>query len=706
MSAWLAILLILLGNGATGYFAWHLLLTKDEQYDGIATIVAAFAFGTAINGWLAIVLAELGLFNPASILLLWVALTVTLALLAQRNRLPISLTLAPPTVAQWGLLLWLPLACYLFFRPHHFIQGAADAGVYVNLAASLADTGRLQIQDHTLATVGPSLYPNLIRQAPPHDGVPFLYKFGFYIEEVGTGQITPQFYPQHPVWQAVAYLVGDVYGALLLTGLWGIFATLAAFVLARELGSRYAPWLLLAALTINAMQVWFARYPTTELLTQFMTIIGLWAFVRMIDQWQRSMACLAAVAFGIAHFTRVDAIFLLMAPLLLIGWLLVRGTRHQWQRSLWFFVPLGALTIHTLLHALLYSRPYFMSSLGTAFLGLSSRPWLLLILFVIGVLSCGFLLTRRQLIEAVWRQHGTTIKLIVIGCVILLTIYGWFIRPLSLNVDAWQSVIGGDALTHEENENLLRLAWYLSPFGIWLGAVGMGWLIYRLERRTWVVIAVGLFYAILYLWRIRATPSQIYSMRRYVPVTLPMLILTASIFLDMLLMQRRVWLKAAGVGLTIGWLAGFAWLARGFVSQVDQVGQIDQVAAVSAQLEPQSILIFNDSLFNEAVGQAEFLGVPLRFIHGHAVFSLRQVETLDHALLEAQLRQWASDGRSVYWVDVDAPETHAWPLAVDALGQPEPYAVEFSMLETPFDRRPTAINPIRWSGAFQRVSLD
>ena len=42
-------------------------------------------------------------------------------------------------------------AAWLFFRPHEYVLGAADAGVYVSLGASIAHERSIVIEDETLA---------------------------------------------------------------------------------------------------------------------------------------------------------------------------------------------------------------------------------------------------------------------------------------------------------------------------------------------------------------------------------------------------------------------------------------------------------------------------------------------------------------------------------------------------------------------------
>ena len=167
------------------------------------------------------------------------------------------------------LAVWLIAAGVLFFRPHEFVVGGADAGVYVNLGASIARSGSIVLDDPLLASFGKALEPALLRELPAPEYTPYYYLPGFYVPDAPPGQIIPQFYPLYPVWQAVSYTLGQVQGELYFTGLWAVLSCLAAYVFVRRLWGWKAALLALGTLSLTGLQVWFARYPTSEMLTQY-----------------------------------------------------------------------------------------------------------------------------------------------------------------------------------------------------------------------------------------------------------------------------------------------------------------------------------------------------------------------------------------------------------------------------------------------------
>lgn len=708
-----ALLLLLLATGSLGWLLAHHLLGPAPRFAGLPLEMAAasLALGVVSVGWVALLLAEVGSFSLVLLGLLW-ALLVGGLLVAGRWRwgqwpwqrpiawvAPESTPLLPwglPARAEGPLLaLWLMAALALFFRPHEFLIGGADAGVYVNIAANVATTGALLIDDATLATLDSRLYPALLRPLPPGEAAPYYLLPGFYVPASPAGRIVPQFYPLHPVWQAVAHAAGGLRAALLATPLWGLLGSLALYLTARRLWGWPVALLALAGLTTNALQLWFARYPTTEMLTQYLIWTGLWAFIGWLrdEPPARLWAALAGLAWGAVFLVRIDTYFLLAFPVL--GWLWRAATGRASRGDGWLFLPLLALAVHSVAHGVLFSGPYFFNLARYAVVKLGALLPLALSGALLGVLLLwrwrrGW---RPRLARAHWQRPA---RLGGVLLVLLLALFGWFIRPAIGATLVGVDWYGGNEITVADRENLLRLGWYLTPLGIWAAVAGICLLIWRGGRAVLAFLGVGLLFALLYLWQLQANPHQVYVMRRYVPVVVPFFLASGAYALVWAASQRTPWLRGAAIAATLLWLGGGAWAARDFVGQVDHRGVAPQVAALSARFEPGAILIFNDPA---AVGQGDFLGTPLRFLHGHTVFTLRDPAAAA-GLLAPQLDRWLAEGRAVYWL---GPTDQPGLLGAHALRAEGDYQIDETALESTYDAKPTRRTSWAWTGAIHRV---
>ncbi len=706
MSDWFIFPLLLLA----GWLLGHVLLQNrpltpphNEKWHPLESLFARLVLGLLLIGWLAFFLAEVGWFSLGALAAIWLAAVLLLFAASRRMAVtPATTTSAepasPPDATFAGiklparleyvlLALWLPAAVWLFFRPHEAVLGGADAGVYLSTAAHVAESGQLLMQDETLATLDPALYSALLRERRAGEGTPYYLYPGFNVVLEPAGRVIPDFFHLHPTWQAVAYAAGGVRAALLMTGLWALLGSLAVYFAVRQFSNWPVAMLTLFGLTANAMQVWFARYPVTEMLTQFLLWSGLWAFSawltgrRPLSLW----GLLAGLALGQLFLTRIDTLFLLAIPFLAALWLLLR---REWRPAqLWFFVPVAALVLHTAVHGAIFSTPYFYRIgyyIGGVLRRLGAAP-----VALVAVALLLFLLALR------WRDRIDLYRhrrsLLALGALLILVLagYGWFVRPVIGAVPTYTEWYDGSTIVVTDRENLRRLGWYLGLPGVWLGAFGACLLLWRLNRKNVAIIGVGLFFSLVYLWRIQATPHQIYAMRRYVPATLPFFILCAAYLLGWLAQQRRPWLRAVGLLLIPIWLAGLLLSARGFITHVDAQGLTEQVAQLAERVDEQALFIFNDPA---PVSMGDLLGTPLHYLHGHDAFTLRDVAAVDDPRLAEQVAKWQAQGFTVYWVGNGAPlEQQRWPYE-----QEETIEINYTYLENAYEHKPTRLIPARW----------
>lgn len=703
--AWAALLILAVASLLPGWLIVRRFAVALPHW--LERIMASFVLGTAVVGWLAFLLAEFGLFSLPLLAGIWLGLVLVLVLAGRGAPAPAggpteeppSLALLPSLSARLEhplLALWFIVALWLFFRPHQFVIGAADAGVYVNLAASIVDTGQILVAETLLDDVPAELGRQFVRKLETASAAPYILLPGFYAFDVPTAELVPQFYHLHPVWQALAYTLGGVQAALMLTGLWALAGSLAIYLTVRQFAGWQVAALTLAGLSVNALQVWFARYPTTEAMSQFYLWAGFWG----ASGWlagrtpQRLWALLGGVSLGLFFLVRIDAVIIVPALLLLGLWVILSG--RQKQTALWFFLPAALLLLHSLLHGYWQSRPYFFDLYGFAFALLRNSWWLGLLALVAAGAILWLLVRARGQMSRLERLRPWLLGTLVAGFLIY-AIYGWFVRPVVVNTAAWLDPFSESAIPVLDHENWIRLAWYLSPVGVGLGVAGIGLLIWRMERGTAFWLGVGLLFTVFFLWRIRANPHQIYAMRRYVPAVIPLFMVGSAYATGWLAGRRRPWSTVLALPVALVWLGGLAWNARGFVQQVDYPDILPQLAQLNAQLEPRAILLFNDP---QSITQGDTIGTPLRFLFGHDVLSIRQLDAGHLALLETAIAGWLDDGRAVYWVQTPAAETALTPATMTYVTT---FRLETTQLEWTYDHRPETIQPMVWSGDLYRL---
>lgn len=690
--ALLAILLAAFIPGAFALGLWRRRLAHDPVEFGFAGL----SLGLLLIGWLALVLAEFGLFSLVALAATWLIATGALAAawLWQRRRTRPSRGPAPDW-SRWeiaALVAWAIAASVLYFRPHESILGGADAGVYVNLGANIATTGSILIHDPLLGQLDPQLRSALLRAMPPREAAPYYLLPGFYVTGDPADLVTPQFFHLHPAWQAVGYALGGLRTELWITPLWGLLGCLAVYMTVRTLWGWRPALLVLIALCVTALQVWFARYPTAEVLTQYLFWTGTWALIQWLDRRDPPAlwAMLAGVAFGEVFLARIDTYVLLALPVILAGWFTL--TRSWCRDAAWFFVPLLALALHSVLHGWFVTRPYFtlITRVGTNTLLRTAVPAIV----AFGLLAAVVALWVR--LRPNWRagteEKAASILRVAAVAVILLALYAYFVRPVISETRLSNYWYGGGQLPALDQQNFVRLGWYLSPLGLALAVGGIALMYVReFNRRTAFLLIAASFFTLVFLWRIGANPHQVYAMRRYVPVVLPFLTIGAVYLLSWLWGRFGTRGRISAGVLTLAWILGIFASGQPFLTQVDDLGLSDQIAGLSRSLADKSVLLFGDTA---PVGVGDFVGTPLRFLEGKPVFVARDASGLDAGLLREAVRQWHAQGYRVYWIATDGAAP--WPAGGPELGPAEQRTITVASLEGSYDYKPAKVLESAW----------
>ncbi|GIV75561.1 MAG: hypothetical protein KatS3mg049_4117 [Caldilinea sp.] len=684
------VILILLVCIWTGYGISRLLGPRRTQIDPLSGLFVFALIGISLTGWVALVMAEVGYFSAGVLLAGNIIIGLVGWLIGQRRKTRWeweNLGWSEPTLI--GLLV-LTMGL-LYFRPHEFIFGGADAGVYVNLGANIARTGKLLIHIPDLAALPQEAYPMFFREHPPYLIPRYNYLPGFYVSDSGAQTVIPQFYALQSVWLALAYGIGGIWANLHMTPLWGMLGVLAFYFAVREAFDRRLALVAGILLALTPTQIWFARYPTAEVLTQFLLFGGLWAFARYERKGERWAAVLAGVALGEVMLARIDSYFLLGILPVYAGYLRLRRRldRHFW----WFAGPMLALAIHSLFHAWFQGWPYFHNTYLTASLLITPVRLLLLTggLVILGIVFffAGRAFSHSVKLERLTRAWQVGLYMVAV-MLVLLAAYAYFLRPLQANpTDVFPYWYGGNTVPDVEPYNMVRLGWYLSRPGLALGVLGIAVIVSRkVNRYTWMIIGIGLFFSILLLYRTFNNPHHVYVMRRYVPAVIPTFVLGIAYAALMLTNWRRFG-KVASAGLALALAGLMVYKGQVMIPQVDYQGAVEQFHHFAESLPLDAVVLFND---NEPIGAAGVLGTPLAFLEGHTVLDLRE-EHLNLGLLDGLVDDWQAAGRPVVVVEGSSPVgglCGRWEC--QSLGQ---FQFDLRVLEHSYDHWPTQIIPYR-----------
>lgn len=344
---------------------------------------------TLLNGWLALLLAEVGVFSLWLHLGMVVLVCLVCGVLASGKANHANTHQARGQAGRLEALafgLVGLIAVLLVIPPFEVVLGVRDAGVYANAGFAIARTGSLVQHDDLLADLGQAAQADrgAVREPAQHAlsnflGVQHPERFiatrmraaGFVINEgeMEEGRVVPQGFHLFPAWIALLTSVAGLSAGLAAPGVMAVLGAWSVGMLGRRLAGPLVGLLAFLFLALNGVQVWFGRYSTSETTTQFLTFAGLYCFARF-QQANDDMhppptartcyAALAGVAFGQFALTRLDG-FLVIGPVVL--YLLFCGVTRRWNAGhTALALGLGAMLVHTGLHVLFIARAYFFDT--------------------------------------------------------------------------------------------------------------------------------------------------------------------------------------------------------------------------------------------------------------------------------------------------------------------------------------------------------
>jgi len=358
LRAIIALPIIFFIPGYVTFAAFKVSKIENLKSSFFETIFLQVLTSIVITGWIAFMLAMLGYFSLWTLVGLLLIYSVIIAI---KFRVKFSLLRFPkPRLDKQSLFLvfLVILTVSLFFHPFECITLHRDAGILVNTGVSIAKNGTFVHHDSIIENMPASVRPVFYEiygttnevyglQFPLHS---------LYITNAEIGEVTPGFFPLYPVWVATFYSLFGLKGALYATPFFALLGVLSVYLLGKTLFDWRVGLISSFLLSTNFIQLFFARFPSSDILFQFLVTSGFFVFILFYKTNSDLLGVVSAFCFGSAFLTKLDS-FLLFVPLLICGicFLFISGKKLKVKA---FFIPLAFVSSACLIYVFKFAPAY------------------------------------------------------------------------------------------------------------------------------------------------------------------------------------------------------------------------------------------------------------------------------------------------------------------------------------------------------------
>jgi hypothetical protein len=512
------------------------------------------------------------------------------------------------------------LAGWRFFPPSEYVIGGKDPGVYMTEGIQIAQRGSLVVREPVVADVPAFARPLFF---PPYGqtGYDSLRFMGFFITDVDTGSVVGQFPHLFPASIALGYGIDGLTGARRTVGVWTILGVLAVYFAGVRLIGRTAAAAAAALLALNIIEVWFSKYPNSEVVMQALLFAALLANARAHVDGDRFFAPIAGFLIGLLLFVRFDAVLAIGG----IGGALVLAMCNGQRVRLSFLATLAAVGALAALYLLGPMRPYAERPI----VFLATLPaWEVAILGAVALAAAGIVIWRARA-PAASALVNRWAPVAIVGAVWLLALYALIFRHQV-----------GKLAAHDAEALRTFTSFYVTVPALIAALIGLA-----LAARRWfwrdpaLLITVNVF-ACFFFYKIRIVPEHFWMTRRFLPVILPGLLLLAS---AAALEGMRPPKNLSGMVRTfvrvffVGLLAfQYARASRPVVDHVEYAGLIPRLEQLAGTIGDNDLVVAEG---RDAQTDVHVLAVPLAYIYARNVLVLYSPRP-DKALF-AQFLDWA-----------------------------------------------------------------
>lgn len=551
-------------------------------------------------------------------------LLTAIPVLLWRERLRFSAAPRPALSALIPIAL-IVLCSLRFFPGAEYIIAGKDPGTYVNEGVQLAQRGAYVVHDEIVASVPPP-FRDLFFSQHTLDGKPrtdyYSNRFmGFFLLDPAAGTVVGQFPHLFPAALAIGYGIDGLSGVRRVTPMLAILGLLAVYFAGRHVFGPTAAAAGAALLALNVVQIWFARYPNSEVLMQALVFASVLAVSRAQAGSDRFFSPVAGALLGALLFLRFDAVLVIAAVGAGVTLGILAGQRIVWGAA----AALAALAVPAAVYLAGPLRAYAFYPLD--FIG--NMPWwqhvALLAVFAAAILLLAAASARPRLRQVV----SSYAPLAIAAVCIIAALYALFLRE------------PGGKLT-DYNAYALRT---FGNFYVTVPVVLAALLGYALGVRLafWRSPAFFLLVAIFgffFFYKLRIVPEHFWAARRFLPVLLPAALLLASVAavgsIDLRGGRARLVRPLLGL-IFLGLVAAhYVRVSAPVASHTEYAGLIPKVEELAAQFHDNDLVIVES---RDAGGDTHVFGLPLAYIYARNVLVLNSARPPKATF--AAFLQWA-----------------------------------------------------------------
>jgi hypothetical protein len=553
----------------------------------------------------AFALALLGRYSLDRLLL--VDGVVSIALLgAFRGRLRYAAQPRRPDAAALVPIVLIACGAFLYFPPSEYIIGGKDPGTYINEGVQIAQRGEILIHDPDVSSV-PREFRDLFFPSHHQSTYYGLRFMGFFIQNPDDGQVVGQFQHVYPASIAIGYDLNGLSGARQTIGVWTIFGLVAVFLTGRRLFGAAAGAAAAVLLSLNVVEVWFGRYPNSEMAMQTLLFAALLAAGRARDGGRVFFGLVAGSLLGVALFVRYEML-IAFAAFAAAGVLApVTRDRLGWPFRIAFVVT-SALGIWYLAGPM---RAYFAYPL----LFVNTRGgWPLA---AAGVIAAVLLhrVMMRPAIQAVVRQWFPPALALIVAA---LAVYAYFFRH------AGGRTALGDAMAFR------TFGWYLTPPVLALAVAGAVLVIATQFWRDPPFFLTFVTFSVFFFYKTRIVAEHFWTARRFLTIALPgtLVLAMAGVAAAVALLVRRssrtaTAIAAAAVIAVATPIGVTFWRdATPVRRHVEYAGLIPELEQLAGRIGDRDLVLVES---RNAGSDLHVLAMPLAYIYARHVLVLDSV---------------------------------------------------------------------------------